>query len=124
MQVEGLGKDYVPKCMDRNLIDKWYKVSDKDSFPMTRRMIRDEGIFCGGSAGSAVWAAIQYAKDHNLGEGKRIVVLLPDNIDRYMSKVLSKEWMVENQFYEVATLADQTHVLNKQPIDRLNLKTV
>ena len=56
--VEGIGKDYVPKCLDRDIIDDWIKVSDKDTMPMTRRIIKEEGLFCGGSAGATMFAAI------------------------------------------------------------------
>jgi cystathionine beta-synthase len=65
---------------------------------MTRRLAREEGIFAGGSSGSAVWAAIQIAKD--VKNRKNIVVILPDSDSRYMSKVYNDGWMKANGFFE------------------------
>jgi cystathionine beta-synthase len=65
---------------------------------MTRTLAREEGIFAGGSSGSAVWAAIQIAKD--MKEGENIVVILPDSGSRYMSKVFNDEWMEANDYLE------------------------
>ncbi len=64
---------------------------------MARRLLREEGLLCGGSSGSALVGAIKIA--HNLPEDKRVVVLLPDSIRNYMTKHLSDDWMLENKFY-------------------------
>lgn len=75
----------------------------QDSFMMSRRLIREEGLLCGGSSGSAVHAAVIEAKRHGLGKGKRCVVILPDSVRNYMSKYLSDEWMYEQGFVDACT---------------------
>jgi cystathionine beta-synthase len=96
--VEGIGYDFVPDVLDRKLVDRWIKTEDKESFLMARELIRREGLLCGGSSGSAVYAAIQAAKD--LKPGQRCVVILPDSVRNYMTKFLSDEWMITNGFME------------------------
>lgn len=95
-KVEGIGEDYLVKAVDFNVIDDIIQVTDKDSFLMTRRLAREEGIFAGGSSGSAVWAAMQVAKD--LKYPQNIVVILPDSGTRYLSKIFNDEWMKEQGF--------------------------
>ncbi|KAF9551125.1 hypothetical protein EC957_010011 [Mortierella hygrophila] len=105
-KVEGIGYDFIPEALERNLIDKWIKSEDKASFIMARRMIREEGILCGGSSGTAMAAAVEAAKQ--LGPGKRCVVLLPDSVRNYMTKFLNDGWMQENGF------TDQTMVIEQE----------
>ena len=97
-KVEGIGYDFIPDVLDRNLVDEWVKTEDRESFLMARRLIRQEGMLCGGSSGSAVWAAKQVAE--RIGPGKRIVVILPDSVRNYMTKFLDDQWMKENGFTE------------------------
>ena len=97
-KVEGIGYDFIPDVLDRSLVDEWVKTEDRESFLMARRLIRQEGMLCGGSSGSAVWAAKKVAE--RLGPGKRIVVLLPDSVRNYMTKFLDDRWMKENGFTE------------------------
>lgn len=66
--------------------------------------MKDEGLFCGGSSGCALWAAITYAKENKLSKDKRLVVILPDNLRNYITKFISKEWMVAKGFYESKSL--------------------
>ncbi|GAB0178284.1 cystathionine beta-synthase-like [Grus japonensis] len=82
IEVEGIGHDFIPTVLDRSVVDQWYKCNDRDSFLMSRRLIREEGLLCGGSSGSAMSVAVRAAKD--LKEGQRCVVILPDSVRNYM----------------------------------------
>ncbi|PWA03617.1 hypothetical protein BB558_000262 [Smittium angustum] len=95
-QVEGIGYDFIPKSLDLGLVDCWIKSEDKPSFQMARRLIREEGLLCGGSSGTAVYAALQAARV--LGPNQRCVVILPDSVRNYMSKFLNDDWMESNGF--------------------------
>jgi len=108
-KVEGIGYDFIPVVLDRSaeLVDKWYKSVDKESFSMSRRLIRSEGLLCGGSAGSCMAGAIRAAKEMGMKKGDRVVVLLADSVRNYMSKFLSDDWMAENGFTDEKTLQRQ-----------------
>jgi cystathionine beta-synthase len=99
-KVEGIGEDFLPSTTDLSVIDSVVQVNDRESLLMTRRLVREEGIFCGGSSGSAVAGAIKYAREHNLGPDDMVVVILPDSGSRYLSKVFDDDWMRENGFLE------------------------
>ena len=97
-KVEGIGEDIIPLNYDFKVMDEIVQINDKESFQMTRRLLLEEGLFCGVSSGAAVAGAIKYAK--KVEGKKRIVVLLPDSGNRYMSKVFDDDWMKENGFLE------------------------
>ncbi|XP_036898947.1 cystathionine beta-synthase-like protein isoform X2 [Sturnira hondurensis] len=95
-EVEGIGYDFIPTVLDRSVVDKWFKCNDEESFAFARMLIAQEGLLCGGSAGSAMAAAVKAAQ--GLREGQRCVVILPDSIRNYMSKFLSDRWMLQKGF--------------------------
>jgi cystathionine beta-synthase len=99
-KTEGIGEDFIPSNYDFAVIDDMVRVGDKETMLMTRRIVREEGIFGGNSSGAAVAGAIKYANERDLGPEKTVVVLLPDNGSRYLSKVFDDNWMRENQFLE------------------------
>uniref|UniRef100_A0A914HMV0 cystathionine beta-synthase n=1 Tax=Globodera rostochiensis TaxID=31243 RepID=A0A914HMV0_GLORO len=90
-EVEGVGYDFVPYELDRQLVDEWIISDDANAFCTARRLIREEGLLCGGSSGANVWAAMAVGK--RMGIGKRVVTILPDGIRNYMSKFIDDEWM-------------------------------
>lgn len=99
-KTEGIGEDFLPGTTDLSVVDSIVQVSDRESLLMARRLVREEGIFCGGSSGTAVIAAIKYAREHKLGADDLVVVILPDSGSRYLSKVFDDEWMRENGLLE------------------------
>ena len=96
--VEGIGEDFVPQNLKLEYVDSVVTVSDRDSFVMARRLTREEGLFCGGTSGSAVDGALRYAREQALGKEALMVVVLPDAGEIYLSKIYSDEWMRQNQF--------------------------
>jgi cystathionine beta-synthase len=98
-KVEGIGEDFLPSTLELSVIDEVLRVTDKDSFLWTRRLVKEEGIFGGGSSGSAVAAAVRYSQD--LSPERLVVVILPDSGSRYLSKVFDDKWMRENGYLEI-----------------------
>ncbi|XP_073994700.1 cystathionine beta-synthase isoform X1 [Rhodnius prolixus] len=95
-EVEGIGYDFIPTVLDRSMVDEWVKVNDKESLIMARRLIREEGLLCGGSSGSAMVGALKVAK--TLNANQRLVLILPDGVRNYMSKMVKDEWMETRNF--------------------------
>jgi cystathionine beta-synthase len=91
--VEGIGEDFWPETFDPSVVDRYVKVSDRDSFRTARAVTRQEGILVGGSGGTAVYAALEVARD--LDEDATMVVLLPDTGRGYLSKLFSDSWMLQ-----------------------------
>ena len=95
-QVEGIGYDFFPDVLDNSLVDEYVKVDDQNSFDVARKLIKEEGLLCGGSSGTVVWAAIQAAKD--LSADQKCLCILADGIRNYMGKFVSDKWMKEKGF--------------------------
>ena len=95
---EGIGEDFLPKNVDFDVIDHFEKVTDKDAAAMTRRIAREEGIWAGNSAGSAMAGVLQL-KEH-FGEGDVVVVVFHDHGSRYLGKMFNDDWMREKGFLE------------------------
>lgn len=94
--VEGVGEDFWPEAYDKTICDQIVEVSDADSFDITRRLAREEGLLVGGSCGMAAAAALRIAKD--LPEDAVVVVILPDGGRGYLSKVFNDRWMASYGF--------------------------
>ena len=88
-RVEGIGVSFVPETFHRDCCDRIVKVSDNDAFAMVRRLAAEEGVLAGSSSGAAVHAAVQLARE--LGQGKRIAVIVPDSAERYLSKKIFED---------------------------------
>ena len=94
--VEGIGYDFFPDVLDNSLIDEYVKTEDEESFVMARRLIREEGLLCGGSSGTAMVAALKAAS--HLIKGQNCLILLPDGIRNYMTRFPNDDWMKEQGF--------------------------
>lgn len=94
--VEGIGYDFFPEVLDNSLIDEYIKTEDEESFLMSRRLIKEEGLMCGGSCGSAMVAALKIAT--KLEKDDKCLVLLPDGIRNYMTKFPNDQWMKDQGF--------------------------
>jgi len=94
--VEGIGYDFIPDVLDNSLIDEYIKTKDEESFTMARRLIKEEGLLCGGSCGATMVAAMKAAS--KLKNGQNCLVILADGIRNYMTKFPNDSWMKKNGF--------------------------
>ena len=113
-KIEGIGEDIKPGNCDFSVVDEIVRIEDKESFLMTRALLTKEGIFVGTSAGGAVVGALRYMSQvENPG---RVIVILPDSGNRYLSKVFNDAWMIENSFLDKKvnnSIGDMIRVLHK-----------
>lgn len=98
-KVEGIGEDFLPTTTDLSVVDEIVRVNDRESFLWARQLVRQEGIFAGGSSGSALAGTMKYAA--KLPADRLVVVILPDSGSRYLSKFYDNKWMRENGFLEM-----------------------
>jgi cystathionine beta-synthase len=99
-KVEGIGEDFVPSTLNAQVVDEWIRISDAESFITARRIARQDGILLGGSSGTSLAAAFQYAQ--RCKPEDMIVVLCADTGRNYLSKMYDDAWMAQNGFLEVA----------------------
>lgn len=113
-KIEGIGEDMKPQNLDFSVIDEIVQVEDKEAYLMTRTLLSKEGIFSGSSSGAAVVGAMRWmSKQTNPG---RVLVIMPDSGNRYLSKVYNDAWMIENSFLDKkpeTRVADVLRVLHK-----------
>jgi cystathionine beta-synthase len=115
--VEGVGEDFWPATFDRDIVDRWVAVTDKDSFLTTRRLAMEEGILAGGSCGTALWAALEVARGIDDPDAM-VAVVLPDGGRSYLSKIFNDAWMTQYGFLErVGDLAVGDVLRRKQGAD-------
>jgi cystathionine beta-synthase len=101
---EGFGEDFVPENYDMRFIDHFEQVTDKDGAVMARRLAKEEGLFCGYSAGSCIQGLLQLKQ--NLKKGDLVVCVLHDHGSRYVAKIYNDQWMMERGFLDVKTFKD------------------
>ncbi len=118
---EGIGEDILPKNVDFDLIDTFIKVTDKDGALMTRRLSKEEGLFVGWSSGSAVYGALEYAKEH-LTEEDVMVILLPDHGTRYLGKIYNDNWMKDHGYLDTGDYATAADIIKSN--NRSSLLTI
>lgn len=107
-KVEGIGEDILCRALDFSVIDKMIQTNDREAFLTARRLVREEGLFCGGSSGAIVHGALQVAKE--LGPNHTVVTVLTDSGNRYISKFLNDAWLKDHGFltphYALGTVKD------------------
>ncbi len=108
-----MGEDFWPQTFDPSVVDRWVRVSDRDSFLTTRRLAETEGILAGGSGGTAVHAALEVAATITDPEAL-IVVVLPDGGRSYLSKIFNDGWMTEHGYLERTSAATLGEVLRRK----------
>jgi cystathionine beta-synthase len=101
---EGFGEDFVPENYDMSVIDHFEQVTDKDGAIMARRLAKEEGIFCGYSAGSCIQGLMQLK--NRLKKDDLVVCIFHDHGSRYVAKVYNDQWMIERGFLDVKTFKD------------------
>ncbi|PVD50296.1 cystathionine beta-synthase [Terrimonas sp.] len=111
---EGFGEDFVPQNYDMSVIDHFEQVTDKDGAIMARRLAKEEGIFCGYSAGSCLQGLMQLRS--KLKKGDLVVCIFHDHGSRYVGKIYNDQWMMERGFMDVKTFKDVISTRGEKPL--------
>ena len=111
--VEGIGEDFWPQTFDPKVVDRYVRVSDRDSFRVARAITREEGILVGGSSGTALHAALEVARE--MDQDTLMVVIFPDTGRNYLSKLYSDAWMLQYGFLERRAIVRVEEVLSTKP---------
>ena len=109
-KIEGLGKNLIPTATDFDIIDKYIKVTDKESAITAREISKTEGLFVGYTSGAAFQAVKQYAALGEFNESSNVVVVFPDHGSRYMSKIYSDDWIQEQGFLDAENSDDSMKI--------------
>ena len=110
--VEGIGEDFVPEIADLTRVTVAYSITDAESFASARELLRAEGLLAGSSTGTALAAALKYARAQS--EPKRIVILSPDSGNKYLSKMFNDDWMRDQGFLETARIGDLRDIIGRR----------
>ena len=110
-KVEGIGEDFLPSISDFTLVTKAYAVSDKESFEAGRELLAKEGVLGGSSTGTIMTAALKYCQEQT--EKKRVVALVPDTGNKYLSKMYNDYWMMDNGFIETPQYGDLRDLISR-----------
>ena len=102
--VEGIGEDFIPPVCDLSRVRKAYSIPDREAFTVCRDLLRNEGVMAGTSSGTLIAAALRYCREQT--EPKRVVTLVPDSGNKYLSKVYNDYWMIDQGFIERETYGD------------------
>merc|ERR1711907_630066 len=97
-QVEGIGYDFIPTVLDRDVVDYWVKSDDDEAFAAMRALVRHEGLLIGSSCGSTMAGAYRFIKENKIGKDKRVAVLFADSSRNYMSKMMCDDWIRKTGF--------------------------
>jgi cystathionine beta-synthase len=121
--VEGIGEDFLPSAMDLSVVDWIERAADRESFLWARQLVRQEGIFAGGSSGSALAGAIKYCR--KLSGDRLAIVIFPDSGSRYLSKFYDDKWMREFGFLSTEFgETNLTDLLHAKPNKTLHVATL
>lgn len=113
-KIEGIGEDFIPKNYDFSVVDDMVQVDDKESFLMTRDLLKQEGVYCGVSSGSAVVGAMRWVNQQpERFKDKNVLIVLPDSGNRYLSKVFDDDWMREAGFLEEPSMGRVADLLRE-----------
>ncbi len=114
--VEGIGEDFVPSILDLDLVTAAYEVTDAEAFIAARNLLKTEGVFAGSSSGTLLAGALKYCHDQK--SPKRVCVLVCDTGNKYLNKMFSDSWMIENGFIKRPEFGDLRDLIPRRHLDQ------